>query len=749
MDPTVARQRASAACATCRKRRTKCTREPGDDVCTQCKDRGVSCITYLDDLRKRKKSAAYIDSLQSRIGSLEAFLAQSSGSSSPRPRLSDSFGFTTQPPPIVHLLSESPPNLQTDIDAFTEGATSFLNQAKTYLTASDSIQDQGLQSQSDTQRGQLLARATRANVNSPLDKLQSAKGTENLIPRLVSGESLDQTGTRPSRLIDSALLVPGTSGSQTRQTELSWTRLFIDQLSSSCKQYLLNCFSTRFNSIFNVVNMDVFLESMARSRKPYYSLFLHITILAVGLLYAEPDNPEVQKLQSRERGAQKSALHRQCWLLVESELAEQPTLALGQGLLLLAEIEMRQGDGNMGCLLIGTACRLCLAICPDNGACETHFGTVSAGCERGVLDTCVVYDTYRSQILRRPTVLHRRNTEGARGNPNNVQLFTASARIEQVIHTILMDLVEPVHGFLDKYSASLGCAIDAGTFFEMTSVHQNLAHRYSSWPETLALDFENQSEGNQSLLFLHLYYHNAVLCLHQSWGFRSGMIVGDSEEGSEAYQAARNSSQAICLDHARMISRLLGKWRGRANGTQIPTLALGYASNAMTYITAALEESETLDSRAEVLESLRLLEKVLPATPSRSQGPSIASLSSNDHYAGWTPINATQQQVRMSTSPQRPNKTFGRGAVSSLAPATLRGVIALPEYNNSQMMATSSREPISPETHERRIAAQVRITQDGSTESDGASLYDQGDSNNDRIFLPKERQLLGLSPSGQ
>lgn len=110
--------------------------------------------------------------------------------------------------------------------------------------------------------------------------------------------------------------------------------------------------------------------------------------------------------------------------------------------------------------------------------------------------------SYRSQILRRPTVLHRRNTEGARGNSNNVQLFTASARIEQLIHTTLMDLVEPVHAFLDKYSASLDCAIDAGAFFELTSVHQNLAHRYSSWPEALTLDFENQSEGKQSLLFL-------------------------------------------------------------------------------------------------------------------------------------------------------------------------------------------------------------------------------------------------------
>lgn len=227
------------------------------------------------------------------------------------------------------------------------------------------------------------------------------------------------------------------------------------------------------------------------------------------------------------------------------------------------------------------------------------------------------------------------------------------------------------------------------------------------------------------------------------------MIVGDSEEGSEAYQAARNSSQAICLDHARVISRLLGKWRGRANGTQIPTLALGYASNAMAYITAALEESEALDNRAQVLESLTLLERVLPATPSGSRGPSIDPFSSNDHHAGWRPVEATQQQVRMSTTPQRPNNTFGRGPLSALAPATLRGVISLPGYNNSQMMVTSSREPISPETHERRIAAQVRIAQDGSTESDGASLYDQGDPNDDRIFLPKERQLLGLSPSGQ
>ncbi|KAK4945651.1 hypothetical protein LTR10_015270 [Elasticomyces elasticus] len=613
------------------------------------------------------------------------------------------------------------------MEKLTEGAAAFLNHAKIYFTACDSNPDQGLQSQTDPYRSHLPAPACEVHAIPAINECETAKQTENSIPRLAPGRPIEQSETVPSRLIDSALLVHATAVSEARQMELSWARFFIDQLSSSCKQYLMNCFSTRYNSIFHVVNMDVFLESMTNYSKPHYSLFLHSTILAIGLMYAEPHNPEVQALQSNEHGAQMSALHHQCRLLLESELGDEPTVALAQGLLLLAEIELRQSTGYLGCLLIG--------------------------CDKGVLEACLVYDTYRSQILRRPTVLRGRNAETLRDKRNNPQLFTASARMEQLIYNSLLDLMELVHAFLDKYSARSTCETDAGAFFEMTSVHQNLAQCYSSWPQALKLDLKNPMEGEQSLLFLHLYYHNAILCLHQSWGFPSDMIIGDGEDGSDAYEEARKSCQAVCLDHAKMISRVLGKWPGRSYGTQIPTQALGYASNAMTHVLTALEQSEIMDSRAEALECLRSLESVLPATLTERPGQSFTTRSSDEATAGWRSTNAAQQQARMLTSPRRQKSTCDRAALSEFTPGTIitanRRGISLPGNNNSELLASYSSDRISTQTDERRPGSQVHVAQDGSNASDGASLFDQGDPNYDPIFLPKERQLLGLSSSGQ
>jgi hypothetical protein len=176
----------------------------------------------------------------------------------------------------------------------------------------------------------------------------------------ISQAVFHQQESRPSQL-DPPWVSAANRGVNQIRNQDRWAVALIDALPSGFEERALECFWSTYNSIFRVVEKDIFLGAKETRNTQYYSTFLHLAILAVGALYA--DHSQLDSQTSRYL----SALQRECKLIAELELEGEATIALVQGLLLLAELEMAKGTEDFGFLLIGEMpffSRVCLYSTP-------------------------------------------------------------------------------------------------------------------------------------------------------------------------------------------------------------------------------------------------------------------------------------------------------------------------------------------------------------------------------------------------
>ncbi|KIW32619.1 uncharacterized protein PV07_04150 [Cladophialophora immunda] len=287
--------------------------------------------------------------------------------------------------------------------------------------------------------------------------------------------------SRPSRLLETSLSLSDQNPGHFTEAQIAtaWACHFIDQLSLRCKQYLMECFWNHYNSLFCIVGKDIFLQGMETGESQYYSVFLHLAILGVGFLYSDPERPEVQDFDTgiSSRGGRISSLHRECRLLMESEMEGKSTVALAQGLLLLVELEIDHDNLAFASNLIGVAWRLSIEINLQQGAAQRW--------SRGVLWACLIYDIHRSQLLHRSTLLKQCGTRALQARWDT-EYQDGLREQDQSIYFTLLGLTELVHELLEKLPPKPSGSIDdAGTFFEMTALYQKLTERCHSLPEAL------------------------------------------------------------------------------------------------------------------------------------------------------------------------------------------------------------------------------------------------------------------------
>lgn len=130
--------------------------------------------------------------------------------------------------------------------------------------------------------------------------------------------------------------------SRGRQKQID--RLFED-ISSETDEYLLYLFFEHGNSMLPVIHKEAFYHDKTMGRSQWYSGFLHICILAMGLRYAERGRPDIRRLILPNR---ESTLHRGAKYMVEYELQASGGIPSVQALLLLGDLEAACGRDNTG-----------------------------------------------------------------------------------------------------------------------------------------------------------------------------------------------------------------------------------------------------------------------------------------------------------------------------------------------------------------------------------------------------------------
>lgn len=117
-------------------------------------------------------------------------------------------------------------------------------------------------------------------------------------------------------------------------------RLPLRILLKDTHDYLMSLFWTNYNSAFEILNKNAFEEGYHQKDSQYYSVFLHLCVLAIGYRFSDKSRMDIQVLSA---GRSESILHRDAKCIVYHQLDHLCDLPSVVALLILGDLECGAG----------------------------------------------------------------------------------------------------------------------------------------------------------------------------------------------------------------------------------------------------------------------------------------------------------------------------------------------------------------------------------------------------------------------
>ncbi|EME41414.1 hypothetical protein DOTSEDRAFT_176530 [Dothistroma septosporum NZE10] len=608
------RHRASIACATCRERRIRCVVPPGANQCAQCQRTNTRCVIKNDDERRRPISRAYMTTLTERVALLESMLKEKG----------------TTPPPVVYPPKTTRGSLYADGDESPARASTAQPQPS---VNHETVKSEGPSPTTDTSGTYDSHHGTTAGTAT--QRSRSVKGfsagtpadvkKEGLVNRLLSTRghlSFDQLSGR-LRFYGGTVNCHVYSESVTDHAKADRDRLEQARRGAKCirglpletHDYLMQMFWQHYNSVLHVVHEEAFNEDRKHGRTQFYSGFLHVCILAMGLRPADKTRPDIQRLALPERESQ---LHCEAKYMLDLELERPGGIPSIAALIILGDLEVGVGRDNVGWIYSGIAMRLCYDLGLQLDSRNAGLSQREVDIRRMTLWACVISDRYWSLFLGRPLTMKSMDLEIYSLTDQFERLGTCTpAGVEKSLHTriyeALIELMEIAGKIVEhaefRRQHDPGSGPDQQAYFTMASLDRELHNWLSRLPANLRYTDDNRSNAPLSFYLLHQQYHTNLILLHRPFA-RYDDGAGVETEGISALDNHfSQASRAICTQSAVATARLFWQHREKFDGKQIFCTGMQHAGTAATALIAALAylpDSADRNNNMQCLEVLHL-----------------------------------------------------------------------------------------------------------------------------------------------
>ncbi|KAL2163351.1 hypothetical protein VTH06DRAFT_5408 [Thermothelomyces fergusii] len=616
------RHRASIACASCRERRIRCVVSEGETECTQCKRTGSTCIIKDDDERRRPISKAYMSSLANRITLLETMLKER--------------GVT--PPPAVHppkTRQEAQARLQQEQRQGQANDELLKNPeaGKTVLPSpsqpptppgsgdEDVIMVEAPQPKSFSSGGHV----SHSNIIDPLllqePEPKKERGTVHLCTR--GSYVLDRSVGRTRFFGPTAnchVYAKQTSSPAPfeRSDHLIRAEQLILGLRPATHDYLMRCFWDYYNSWQPVVDESAFETGRMARDSRFYSLFLHLTMLAAGLRFSDWNREDVKMLMV---GIRESTFHREAKAIVAAEFERPGGLPSVQGLLLLADLECGVGRDAAGWMYSGMASRLAFDLGLHVNTAAADMPELERQTRRLVMASCVMFDRKWALLLGRPTSIKSQDIgEDVLPRAPEKSLVDASAGTvasNAAIHRQMLELLELAGKVADFQNSTYGPAhlfptktVEDRAYLHFVGLERLFHNWYRRLPENLAWKPVNIKSAPMGFFVLHLQFHLCMILLHRPWAKYGPLSLDGTatarypspesptqEDGTGLpswmaplphHDNRASMSRSMCTQHAARIARIFWHQRQRFDGRRVLLASVQCAGTAALALMAAL-----------------------------------------------------------------------------------------------------------------------------------------------------------------
>ncbi|KAJ4292879.1 hypothetical protein N0V88_005539 [Collariella sp. IMI 366227] len=421
---------------------------------------------------------------------------------------------------------------------------------------------------------------------------------------------------------------------QERTDQVRRAEHLITSLRPATHDHLMRCFWDYYNSWQQVVDEAAFEVGRATQDPRFYSLFLHLVILAVGYRFADWERDDVKRMLF---GNRESTLHREAKSLMEIELERPGGIPSVQALLMLADLECGVGRDATGWMYAGMANRLAfdigLHITPDQANFSELEQQTRRQTRRQAITACVMFDRKWALLLGRPTQVKIHDI-GADVLPQ----VPADPLPETIIGTIpsnasinrqIFELLELAGRVADFQNSIFGAAhifatkaVEDRAYLYFVGLERLFHGWYRRLPENLTWKPANIKTAPLGFFMLHQQFHVCMILLHRPWA-KYGPMPGDGttaarypspqspgqEDGAGGFPSwmsplsphdSRTSmSRSMCTQHAIRVARIFWHNRQRFDGRRIGITAIQHAGTAALALLAALaHKSAELDQQS-------------------------------------------------------------------------------------------------------------------------------------------------------
>lgn len=129
--------------------------------------------------------------------------------------------------------------------------------------------------------------------------------------------------------------------------------MLLRDLTIETHDYLMDLYWTCHNSVLHLIHSDAFYHDLERGGTQFYSVFLHLTVLATGFKYADKSRRDIQQLAATP-GTAGSTIHEKARVFAKLEQDRPGGIPSIQAFGLLADIEFNIGRDDIGWLFAGT-----------------------------------------------------------------------------------------------------------------------------------------------------------------------------------------------------------------------------------------------------------------------------------------------------------------------------------------------------------------------------------------------------------
>ncbi|KAL2194991.1 fungal-specific transcription factor domain-containing protein [Corynascus similis CBS 632.67] len=400
-------------------------------------------------------------------------------------------------------------------------------------------------------------------------------------------------------------------------------------LKPAAYEHLMRCFWECYNSWQQVVDESAFEAGRTTRDARFYSLFLHLTILAIGFRFADWDREDLKTVML---GNRESTLHREAKALLEAEFERLGGVPSVQALLLLADLECGTGRDTTGWMYSGMANRLAFDIGLHVSTATVDMSDLERQTRRLAMTACVMFDRKWALLLGRPTSIKTQDIGAdvlpkATGKPL-VDSSVGTVASKAAINRQMFELLELAGKVADFQNSTCGAAhlfptkaVEDRAYLHFVGLERLFHNWYRRLPENLAWKPVNIKSASVGFFMLHQQFHVCMILLHRPWakygplsldGTVAARYPSPGSPGTEDstglpswmtplphHDNRASMSRSMCTQHAIRVAHIFWHHRQRFGGKRAVLTAIQHAGTAALALMAALaHKSAELDHQS-------------------------------------------------------------------------------------------------------------------------------------------------------